>query len=317
MTPSPRPRIAALGLTSWDRLLVLDRHPTPGRQSIVLDELAAPGGTTTNTAVQLARLGAQVTAMAAVGDDAEGELVLAALRGEGIDPSWSPVRPGERTDRATVLVTLDPFDRTILWHPGATVRKGDRLDIGALFAHDVVILDLTDLPMLRFLTDLPAHLDPRTRLLGTFNYLADPVIPDRLELALRHDCVVGSAHDLLLVTGQDDAEAALSLLQRAMVGANLRAAAVTFGAAGSTIVTADERWSIPTFPVAAVDPTGAGDAYLAGIAWGMALRWEWSRAGRLASALGALATRALGAQTACASLDEAAALLRSHGEAGT
>lgn len=314
--PVSPPRIAALGLCSWDRLLVVDHHPTPRQQAIVQREITAPGGTTTNTCVQLARLGAAVTAMTAVGDDAEGAAVLAGLRAEGVDPAWSPVRPGEQTDRATVLVTLDPFDRTIIWHPGATLRKGDRLDIYALFAHDVVILDFTDVPLLRFLTDLPAHFAPRTRLLGSLNYVCDPAIPDRLELALRHDCLVGAEHDLLLLTGLDDPEAAIGLLRESMVGANLRAAAITAGVRGSTIVTADERWQIPAFPVAAVDPTGAGDAYLAGIAWGMARRWEWPRTGRFAAALGALATRALGAQTAYATLPEVAEFLRAAGEPG-
>lgn len=310
------PRIAALGLCSWDRLLVVDGHPTPRQQAIVQQEITAPGGTTTNTCVQLARLGATVTAMTAVGDDPEGAAVLAGLRAEGVDPSWSPVRPGEQTDRATILVTLDPFDRTIVWHPGATLRKGDRIDVYALFAHDVVIFDFTDVPLLRFLTDLPAHFAPRTRLLGTLNYLSDPAIPDRLELALRHDCLVGAEHDLLLLTGLDDREAAISLLRQSMTGANLRAAAITAGIRGSTIVTADERWEIPAYPTAAVDPTGAGDAYAAGIAWGMARRWGWERTGRFAAALGALATRALGAQTAYATLPEAAAFLRAAGEPG-
>ncbi len=314
--PGAAPRIAALGLCSWDRLLVVDRHPTPRQQAIVQQEMTAPGGTTTNTCVQLARLGAAVTAMTAVGDDAEGAAVLAGLRAEGVDPAWSPVRPGEPTDRATVLVTLDPFDRTIIWHPGATLRKGDRIDIYALFAHDVVVLDFTDVTLLRFLTDLPAHFAPRTRLLGTLNYIADAAIPDRLELALRHDCLVGAEHDLLLLTGLDDPEAAISLLRQAMTGANLRAAAITAGMRGSIVVTANERWEIPAFPIAAVDPTGAGDAYAAGIAWGMARRWDWERTGRFAAALGALATRALGAQTAYATIPEAEAFLRAAGEPG-
>jgi ribokinase len=314
--PVSAPRIAALGLCSWDRLLVVDRHPTPRQQAIVQQEITAPGGTTTNTCVQLARLGAAVTAMTAVGDDPEGAAVLAGLRAEGIDPAWSPVRRGEQTDRATVLVTLDPFDRTIIWHPGAALRKGDRIDVAALFAHDVVILDFTDVPLLRFLTDLPAHVAPRTRLLGSLNYIADPAIPDRLALALRHDCLVGAEHDLLLLTGLDDPEAAIALLRRAMAGSNLRAAAITAGVRGSIVVTADERWEIPSYRVAAVDPTGAGDAYLAGIAWGMARRWAWPRTGRFASALGALATRALGAQTAYATLPEVEEFLRTAAEPG-
>lgn len=306
---SPAPRIAALGLTSWDTLLLTDRQPSPAEQAIVRAEFGAPGGTTTNTCVALARLGARVTCMTAVGDDPERDLVFAALEAEGVDLSWSVTRPGERTDRATVIVSDDPPDRSIIWHPGAQLRKGDRIDIYALFDHDVVILDFTDPALWRFLTDLPAHFAPRTRLLGALNYLADRALPDRLELALRHDCIVGSWHDLAIVTEADSREHAITIIQHAMRGANLRAAAVTAGAQGSVIVTEDERWDIPALPVAVLDATGAGDAYLAGIAWGMAHRWSWPETGRFASAVGSLATRAAGAQASLPALVDVEAFL--------
>lgn len=304
--------VAAIGLASWDRLLVIDHHPAPGEQAIVLEEFDAPGGTTTNTCVALARLGATVKVVTAFGEDAEGTSVRRGLEEVGVDTTWSLVRPGERTDRATVLISRDPPDRTILWHPGAQIRKGDRLDIPTIFAHDVVLLDLTDPPLLRFLTDLPAHVAPRTRLLGTANYLVDAAIPDRLELALRHDVFVGSEQDIRAVVAESTSAAALATLQTSMTGANLRAAIITAGVRGCTIITATERWQVPAFPTVAIDPTGAGDAFLAGIAWGMARMWPWPETARFAAAMGALATRAIGAQSSLPSLSEVEALLAAN-----
>ena len=47
--------------------------------------------------------------------------------------------------------------------------------------------------------------------------------------------------------------------------------------------------TIPAVPAAAVvDPTGCGDAYRAGLLYGIAQGWDWERTGRLASMLGAL-----------------------------
>ena len=83
-----------------------------------------------------------------------------------------------------------------------------------------------------------------------------------------------------------------------MVGANLRSCAVSLGAGGCRVCTRDEIWDVPGFPVEALDPTGAGDAFTAGIAWGLARRWPWPRTALLANALGALATTAIGAQDA-------------------
>lgn len=301
------PRIAALGIASWDTLLRTDRQPTPVSAATVREQYGAPGGTTGNTATALARLGAAVTCMVAVGDDPLGDQVLQALAAEGIDVSWSVRRPGEPTDQATVIVSDDPPDRSVIWLPGAQVRKGDRFDIGALFAHDVVILDVADMPLFRFLTDLPAHIDPRTRILGPLNYLADPNVPDRLELALRCDTVVGSEADLCVLTDTSDAEAAIALFQGRMRGSNARLLAVTRGAQGSRLILEDAVIEIPAIEVEAVDPTGAGDAYLAGIAWGMARRMQPIACGRIAACVGGLATRSLGGQAALPTAAEVAA----------
>ena len=306
---APRPRVALLGCASWDRLLLLDRHPVPGDQALVLGELSAPGGTTTNSAVALARLGAEVRIVTAVGDDAEGRLLRAALEAEGVDCGWIVVRAGERTDLATVLVADDPPDRTILWHQGAQVVKGDRLDIAALFAHDLVVVDLPDIPLTAFLTDLPAHTEPRARLLGTLTYLADAEPRLGLELALRCDAVVGCQRDLETLTETDALGPAVARLQQGMRTANLRTAVVTRGAAGCLLIEADSVSSHPAYLVEAVDPTGAGDAFAAGTAFGMACRWPWPRTVRLANAVGAISVGALGAQTALPSLAQAEAFL--------
>ena len=164
-------------------------------------ELPAPGGTTTNTAVALARLGARVSVATAVGDDGEGEAIREALAAEGVDTRWVTARIGQRTDRATIVVSEDPLDRTIFWHQGALLVRGDRIDVAGLFDHDVVVVDVVDAALRRFLLDLPAHTVPGARLLGPLNYLADSSLPDAFDLALRHDVVVGAERELLAVTG--------------------------------------------------------------------------------------------------------------------
>jgi len=45
-----------------------------------------------------------------------------------------------------------------------------------------------------------------------------------------------------------------------------------------------------------LDPTGCGDAYRAGILYGIANAWDWERTGGLASVLGALKIASRGAQ---------------------
>lgn len=309
MTLNRPPRINAIGLVSWDRLLAVDVYPEAGGEADVLQEVSAPGGTTGNTAVALARLGAESRIAAAVGDDERGAMVRRALEAEHVDAEWLTVKPGEITDLATIIVSRQPLDRTVFWEKGAQLVRHDRLDITSLLAGNVLVLDVADISLRRFLLDLPAHTVPTTRILGPLTYLADGEIPDAFDLALRHDAIVGSERHLLHVTGTWNLGDAVTALQHRMRGQNLRAALITRGAEGCRVVTEHERWNVPAFPVDAVDATGAGDAFVAGVAWGMAQRWDWPEIGRFANALGALACCSLGAQVSLPALAEVEALL--------
>jgi adenosine kinase len=73
------------------------------------------------------------------------------------------------------------------------------------------------------------------------------------------------------------------------VAAKVRALIVTHGANGSTIRAGSERFDIPAVkPQAILDPTGCGDAYRAGLIFGISRGLPWGDTGRLASLLGAL-----------------------------
>ena len=100
--PYRPPRIAAIGLASWDRLLVVDRYPSRGEYEIVQSVLEGPGGTTTNSAIALARLGAEVYIRAIVGADTAGQGLRDALAAEGIDLCGITVASGAPTDAATI-----------------------------------------------------------------------------------------------------------------------------------------------------------------------------------------------------------------------
>lgn len=305
-----QPRINCIGLSSWDRLISVPAYPEVGGQADVLEEVSAPGGTTTNTAVALARLGAEVGLATAIGDDDRGELVRAGLTAEGIDTSWVTVKPGEVTDLATVIVSREPLDRTIFWEQGAQLRRHDKLDIFGLMGGDVLVIDVGDAPLRRFLLDLPAHTVPNAQLLGSLTYLANEQLDDAFDMALRHDAIVTNVRDLQDVTGTWTLSDATTALQHRMRGENLRAALITLGAEGCHVVTETERRRVPAYKVEVVDPTGAGDAFVAGMAWGMAQRWEWDEIARFANAVGALSCCSLGAQTSLPSLEDVRTLMR-------
>jgi ribokinase len=289
----------------------VSEYPPVGEQADVLEEVSAPGGTTTNTAVALARLGARVAIATAIGDDERGASLRHSLEEAGIDTGWLTVKAGLNTNLATVVVSRQPLERTIFWEQGAQLVRGDRLDIAGLFGGDVLVVDVADVSLRRFLVDLPAHTVPTARMLGPLTYLADKELPDAFDLALRHDTIVGDERDLLAVTGTWTLSDAVTAVQSRMRGADLRAALITRGSEGCRVVTEAKSLNVPAFGVEVVDPTGAGDAFVAGVSWGMAQRWPWPEVGRFANAVGALACCSLGAQASLPSLDEVETLLAS------
>ncbi|MCF8158912.1 MAG: carbohydrate kinase family protein [Burkholderiaceae bacterium] len=81
------------------------------------------------------------------------------------------------------------------------------------------------------------------------------------------------------------------------LASKVKALIVTLGANGSHIYADGQRFEIP--PVKAdevVDPTGCGDAYRAGLLYGISRGWDWPTCGRLASVMGAIKIGSRGGQ---------------------
>ncbi len=86
----------------------------------------------------------------------------------------------------------------------------------------------------------------------------------------------------------------LSLDQLAL---KVKALIVTLGGAGSHIYAEGQRFDIPCVKaMSIVDPTGCGDAYRAGLMYGIAKGWDWPTCGRLASTMGAIKIESRGGQ---------------------
>jgi len=82
-----------------------------------------------------------------------------------------------------------------------------------------------------------------------------------------------------------------------LIATKVRALIVTLGANGSHIYADGQRYMIPCVKAGKiVDPTGCGDAYRAGLLYGIANDWDWPTCGRLASTMGAIKIASRGGQ---------------------
>jgi adenosine kinase len=87
----------------------------------------------------------------------------------------------------------------------------------------------------------------------------------------------------------------------------VKALVVTLGAKGSMIYADGQRYEIPCVEAdAIVDPTGCGDAYRAGLLYGIARGWDWQTAGQLAAVMGAIKIASRGGQNHKPSREEIA-----------
>jgi adenosine kinase len=81
------------------------------------------------------------------------------------------------------------------------------------------------------------------------------------------------------------------------LAAKVKALIVTLGGQGSHIYADGQRFEVPCVKAdKIVDPTGCGDAYRAGLLYGMAQGWDWPTCGRLASTMGSIKIASRGGQ---------------------
>ena len=81
------------------------------------------------------------------------------------------------------------------------------------------------------------------------------------------------------------------------ISKKVEALIVTLGAKGSMIYADNKTYKIDPIKVEdPIDPTGCGDAYRAGLLYGISKKWDWQSIGRLASVMGAIKIRSQGGQ---------------------
>jgi ribokinase len=291
-------RAVVVGSFVTDLAFQVPARPEPGEVVIATDFGTYRGGKGYNQAVALARLGAEVTMVGAVGHDAHGDGFLSALEDEGIDASRVFKIRGASTALAVPLITPDG-DVGFVQYRGA-----NRLLATAHCAHlpdcDVLLLqgEVT--------ADASAQAARTIRGRGGLVVLNPaPVHEVTAEMLALAGVVCPNEVEARALVGADrDGEA----LARALVGED-RSAVVTLGVAGAAWASADGSGTVGPFPVDAVDATGAGDAFCAALAFTLAEGAALPDAVRFACAAGAHAVTVPGAEPSLPTRAQVEALL--------
>lgn len=301
-----KPRIVVVGSANTDLVVEAPRIPAPGETVLGGALITVGGGKGANQAVAAARLGAIVTFVARVGDDAFGERTRAGLSGEGIDTSHVSVTPGVASGVALITVAAQTGENAITVAPGANAHLSPEDVEAAAPAFDAANAVVISLEVPQGAVGRAAEMGSARRIPVILNPApARPLPPDLLAGVTVLTPNEREARQLL---GRADEEE-MPALAADLLSLGVYAAVVTLGAAGALVVTPDGAERVPAFPVQPLDTTAAGDCFTAALAVEFAAGRSLRDAVRFAHAAAALSVTRRGAQPALPTRSEVEAFV--------
>jgi sugar/nucleoside kinase (ribokinase family) len=307
LTPAVRSLdVVTMGENSVDLVAELDRYPAPDSKHQLRRFTQIPGGEAASAAVGLARLGNRVAYVGRFGDDGFGDTGRERLADEGVDTSHVVVVNGCASRIAVILVERKTAQRTVLWQrdPRLSLEPADVPD-GVLRQTRVLLVGSDDVPAM---TDAAIRARAAgVRTVGDLERIHDGT----RDLLKALDIIVMASSFPKALTGHTSLAKALNEIadfsRAAMV-------CVTLAEEGCLAVVADAEIHVPAFTIDAIDTTGAGDLFRAGLI----ARWliepgtpEVRDLLRYANAVAALNCRGVGAWTAAPRRSDVESLLKS------
>ncbi|MFI6348640.1 carbohydrate kinase family protein [Streptomyces sp. NPDC050560] len=276
----------------------LDHGPVRGTESWARGMGSSPGGIA-NMATALRRLGLRTSLAATFGDDVYGDYCWESLAdAEGIDLSPSHRAPGWHSP-VTVSMAYDG-DRTMVSHghkaPGPAVRVDERPRSRAC------ITSLSPGPVEDWV--VAAH-EEGSKIFADVGW-DESGVWDRATLDGLARCLafLPNATEAQHYTRTDDPESAVRALADLVP-----IAVVTKGAGGAVAIdsTTGERADVPALPVESLDPTGAGDVFVAGFTTGTLAGWPLADRLAFANLTAALSVQHFGGSLSAPGWSEVAA----------
>lgn len=273
------------------------------------------GGVTANNLTQVARLGAKSGWLGLLGDDDNGRIIQKAFLEDGMDISGIETVKGELSALTWIPVDAEG-DRCIYMFPNVT---------GKISVHQV-------------LTRFAPHIKAAKHFHTEASQL--PLVPVREAMQLARSsgvrvifdldvspnffcqCNLGTQEELaaalqfvdvlkpckaaaLEFTGEEDRER----MARKLLQMGPSVVAITMGSNGCLLASKEKIVHVPAFTVKPVDTTGAGDAFMGGLSYGLLQKWDLERVGAFANACAALCCTKVGAR-AMSKYDEVISFIR-------
>jgi ribokinase len=310
------PRITVVGSYATGLTMKVDRLPSTGETLLGTGYRVDYGGKGSNQAVGCARLGAQVSFIARIGNDAFAEMALGLYREEKIDVAHVRQTANAPTGVGFIIVEAASGKNCIVLDPGANelLTAEDVSQSESAFDSSSVVLTQLEIPVavagaalsrgraggaITILNPAPVRLLPFSIL-----QMVDVLTPNETEA----NVLAGRSPDAALQREEDAVD-----LARELIGRGVKQVVMTLGEKGALIVTASSVMHIPAVEMSAVDTTGAGDAFNAGLATALARGTSLEAAVQFAVVTGGLAVTKEGVIPSLPSRDEVLGFYRQRG----
>jgi sugar/nucleoside kinase (ribokinase family) len=278
------------------------------------------GGVTGNNLTQVARLGATTGWLGLIGDDENGRLIQKAFTDDAMDLSGVEVVKGEYSTMTWIPVDAQG-ERCIYMFPNINGKLSVQ-QVSSRFAPHIrrakhFHTEASQLPIAPVKEAMQIAKQAKVRVL--FDLDVSPSFFAQMNLGTQQELTEALKFvDVLKpckaaareITGESDYDAIADKLLD--LGPSI--VAITLGADGCLIASREERVRVPAFQVKVVDTTGAGDAFMGGLSYGLLQGWDFARVGIFANACAALCCTKVGAR-AMAKRDEVAAFIQASGRA--
>src|ERR1051326_5319019 len=248
------------------------------------------GGVTGNNLTQVARLGARPGWLGLIGDDESGRLITRAFAQDGLDLSGIEVVNGEKSTFTWIPVDAQG-ERCIYMFPNVNGKLSAE-QVRSRFASHIkharhFHTEASQLPVEPVCEGMRIAREAGGRVIFDLDvaptYYAQARLGSEAELmeSLRLvDVMKPCKAAAREITGESDYDKMVAKL----LALGPKVVAITMGAEGAQVASAAAMQHIPAFKVNVVDSTGAGDAFMGGLSFGLLQGWELAHAGLFANA---------------------------------
>lgn len=299
--------VVSLGIHILDILgRYVTRIPDGQHVDLIQEIRLTVAGTAAGTSIDLAKLGANVKAMGAIGSDEMGNFVNDTMRRYGVD-TGSLVRKNTAQTSATMLPIQPNGARPALHVLGANAEFSlDDVDFDVIanadylhFGGTYLLPKLDGEPTAEILKFAKEH-----GVTTTLDMIAldRPDLLEKLEPCLPYvDYFMPGLEEAMMICHLKNRRDVINFFLDRGVGHTV----FKMGGEGSSICAKGmNEIRLPAYKVPIVDSTGCGDAYCAGFIVGLSMGWSLEQAGRLGSACGSLVITGLGSDAGIVNLDK-------------